>query len=567
MIGAMDANFSLQDIVRCHLCENPDPSLYCSVCLNNICGACKSKHTNLGKSKDHEIVPFRKRRYTYKCPKHSTKICEMFCEDCNVSMCDKCDSSGEHKKHKQVDILKRFEFKKEDLQTDFQELQKSIYPIYQEIASYVALQKANVYQNSQKLTTVLNNQGEKWHREIDDLIEKLKSDFEELDSKHLAVVVKQEKEITTRISEISKCIVELETLIESTDVRLVSSYKSKNAEFRKLPPKLTAYLPSFIPPNINREQLYQQFLSLSKLSFKTEEHGYTMNCPVLSPPERPMMAKPRIVTDIATHYTDRGYNNLLNVSCLTDEEIWMHSDTNIMTLYDLQGKVVQSIKTKSGHKPRGIAVTKGGHLVYIDSYNRTVYTIFWNMIHEVVKIHEWEPISLCCTSADELLVIMDNEDHTETRIVRYRGEIEKQIIESNDKGRPLYLPWHYRKFLCENGNLDVCVTDSDAGALVVVNQAGILRFRYTGFSTNNQKLLLTGIATDSQCRILTADLNKSCIHIIDQDGHFLRYIDMELLVYIVYKPWSLCTDSKDNLYVTYTDTGLVRKIQYYMPKD
>lgn len=157
---------------------------------------------------------------------------------------------------------------------------------------------------------------------------------------------------------------------------------------------------------------------------------------------------------------------------------------------------------------------------------------------------------------------MDSEDHKETRIVRYYGDIEKQIIESNDKGRPLYLPGHYRKFLCENGNLDVCVTDSDAGALVVVNQAGILRFIYTGFSTNHRKLWLTGIATDSQCQILTADLNKKCIHIIDQDGQFIRYIDMEL-----YTPWSLCTDSKDNLFVTHTDTHVVRKIQYYMPAD
>lgn len=90
----------------------------------------------------------------------------MFCEDCNVPMFDKCASSGNHKRHKQVDILKRFVIKKEDLQTDFQELQKSIYPIYQEIKSYIAFQKANVYQNSQKLTTVLNNQGKKWHREI-----------------------------------------------------------------------------------------------------------------------------------------------------------------------------------------------------------------------------------------------------------------------------------------------------------------------------------------------------------------------------------------------------------------
>lgn len=96
----MDVNFSFQDIVRCYICDNFDFFLYCSVCLNNICGVCKSKYINLGKFKDYEIVLFRKCRYMYKCLKYFIKICEMFCEDCNVFMCDKCDFFGEYKKYK-----------------------------------------------------------------------------------------------------------------------------------------------------------------------------------------------------------------------------------------------------------------------------------------------------------------------------------------------------------------------------------------------------------------------------------------------------------------------------------
>ena len=157
---------------------------------------------------------------------------------------------------------------------------------------------------------------------------------------------------------------------------------------------------------------------------------------------------------------------------------------------------------------------------------------------------------------------MRSDDDKPTKVVRYFGSTEKQTIQLNDQGKPLYSSgYNYNiKYLSENRNLDICVADNNAGAVVVVSAAGKLRFRYTGSpSTPQESFRPHGITTDSRNNILTSDWDNHRIHIINQDGHFLRFIHNCGLQY----PRGLCVDSRDNLVVAEWHTGTVKKLQYY----
>lgn len=69
------------------------------------------------------------------------------------------------------------------------------------------------------------------YREIQIIIQHLTTDRLKRDSNHLDVLNKQEYKIMRTICEITQNIVDLKTLLESSDASLVSAYKSRTAEF------------------------------------------------------------------------------------------------------------------------------------------------------------------------------------------------------------------------------------------------------------------------------------------------------------------------------------------------
>lgn len=218
---------------------------------------------------------------------------------------------------------------------------------------------------------------------------------------------------------------------------------------------------------------------MSALSIRTEDHGYSVGSSgaELSPPGRPLIDEPRIIKDVNTDYGED--NNLLSVSCLNDDKLWTCGHDSVMRLYSLNGILIESIETKSENIPFDIAVTQKGALVYTDNKDRTVNLVKDTQIQTVIRQRGWKPSYISSTISDDILVVMISDDNTQTKVVRYSGFSEKHTILSNYKSQPLYSSMNrHTKYSTENKNLDICIADNGARAVVVVNQAGNLRFTY-----------------------------------------------------------------------------------------
>ncbi|XP_062611097.1 uncharacterized protein LOC134272941 [Saccostrea cucullata] len=505
----MDPRYSAQEILLCDLCQTAALQSHCELCHVNLCIVCVGKHLS-DSSKRHNVVPY-KHRFTpsfLKCPNHIQKHCELYCEKCDIPVCSICISSGKHKGHDLSDALQKLNTKLKDLKKDLNELEKIIYPAYKAIESDLISEKVNLEKHYEKLTTAVTKHGEDWYRTIDIIVNKQKSEIDEMKAKHLAALNIKANEIKEITSDVKQSIFDVKKMLDSNDVSLTTAYTSRNDEFRNVPPKINISFPSFYSHHVMTEQLNQMFGSLSKLSITGEKQTYIMQTPeaVSCPSVKPLLDEPELITTI-----DTGYGLLYSVTSLRDEEIWTCGHDKIMKLYNLQGKLLKSMKTKSGNDPRNIAVAKSGELIYTDTGKRTVNILKNKQIQEVIRLQGWIPLYVCFTSSGDLLVTMD--------------------------------------------------TDNKASAVVVVNQAGKFRFRYNAYGhlcTDKKSFDPRGITTDSKGQILTADYSNNCIHILDQDGQFLCYIytcDLQF-------PWGLCVDTTDNLLVTECMRGKVKKIKY-----
>ena len=80
------------------------------------------------------------------------------------------------------------------------------------------------------------------------------------------------------------------------------------------------------------------------------------------------------------------------------------------------------------------------------------------------------------------------------------------------------------RYITENNNGDVLVSEGTHYALVVTTQTGVRRFSYKGPPPSESGLFPHGVCTDALSHILVCDPASHTVHMLSQDGEFLKYL-------------------------------------------
>lgn len=552
-----DKGFNMaQDPVRCSLCPEV-VVIHCGSCQVNLCAQCLSTHIDRNKSLKHEIVPYtsqlvKPEAEIQKCQDHPKQQCDLYCQDCSVPICSRC-LTGNHKRHGAVDLEEICETTRNTIKEDLEELRK-FRKEYEKVVGESKEELAKYIEESDKERDSLKELGKQWHQMIDKVIDKVGKDMDEIIQSDTKCLQDNTEEIQSALQDVKDSIKANEDLLQDDRFTRLLSYASKNDAFRIIPSRPAIKTAKIVPVNVKEGDIIPKLIHFQR-SIRTKLPGYSLNRTgdVSSISTKSLLPEPELIATVKTNC-----KQLKGICHNEDDRVWIYGTDEILREVDITGTVQNCITAISKNSQKDIAKNKMGEIVFSHLSDECVNIVREGKISKLLDLSGWIPFGVTFNADDDLMVCMRREDYQESKVgIFSQGKLKKEI-QFDETGKPLFSASRNNMYIKENANRDICVSDWNACAVIVLKSSGELRFRYTGnLSRSFKQFYPHGIVTDNYCRILVVDRKNDCLHVIDRNGKFLTYITCSLQ-----DPYVLSMDPDENVWVGEYDTGCVKVIRY-----
>ncbi|XP_065935183.1 tripartite motif-containing protein 2-like [Magallana gigas] len=531
---------------------------YCNPCHRPMCEQCRDEHQKSSETKSHEVVPYKQRKIQLpveKCKDHPNKDIDILCEDCQVLVCSKCATQN-HQKHTLKDLETIYSEKFSLCLKNIKEIHQVFIPNSQDV-------QRDIKENAKDIKETMDNVRNMMKTET----ESLKCLLETVTSDNIEQVNKMEESLMESLQSQDKTYQDYISYLEDLAKKFngyLSSTKLHDSPFifshsdqlkakpipetiKPVPPVFTAgrhskedvakllgrvTVPETKPENreikpmetastqynMNSYSLYLVGFLLLLILFVSglniDDHTWKQ----IKENRKKSYMKPTLslsssVTKVR-EYTVQGVNHVHHISLNKSDSVWGSDLNGNFVQTDLLDNLLQKVQTSDNYIPEGYhTVTQDGDLIYTDKSNKVINRITQDKtLTEFIKTGDWKPLSIYSSHINgDILVLM--RTYGEAKVTRYnkRGE-EIQNIQKDNKGQDLY---DYPYYITENINGDICTSDYNKGAVVVVNKSGQHRFSYTG---QGSKFFPYGICTDLLGHILVSDAFTKSVYLLDQDS-------------------------------------------------
>ena len=540
---------------------------YCNDCHQPMCEQCKDEHRKSSNNKNHDVVLYRQRKHRLpieKCKLHPTKNVDIFCKECKTPLCLKCFLTEEHKGHEVDDLEEIYAEKYALWQGQFSKIQKYFLPTSESLKTDIEEDVTEIKNIMESIRTSMKAEAESLKNLIDEVTSEKMEHTHTMEKSLLRLLKSQETTYDDYITYLGEISDTFQEYLSITNQKLLFF---ENLKIETIPETSKPVPPLFTPGQFNRDDVAKLLGKVNVPNTEPEKRKIQPMEAVSTPMkftekqleqsrEKADMKQTLSLSSSVTkvrEYSVPDVDNACHVSVDKPGKLWVSDSFKNLVQTD-QGRLLQKIQG-SGRGLGYHSTTQNGDLIYTDGDKAIINRISADRkITKFMKTRDWAPLSVHSSriNGDLLVGMYTNE---EGKVTRYnKAGKETQNIQRDNQGQELY---DYPHYITENINGDICTSDMNKFAVVVVNELGEHRFSYTGLRSDFQPY---GICTDVLGHILVCDRGKESIHLLDQDGAFLSFIlsKEQCMGY----PRGICVDDENNVYVGKFKTSIVAVYRY-----
>ncbi|XP_052691355.1 uncharacterized protein LOC128169229 [Crassostrea angulata] len=531
---------------------------YCNDCHQPMCEQCRDEHQKNKKPKNHEVVPYKQRKRQLpveKCKIHPTKEMVILCEECQIPLCYKCTTTREHRGHVFTDLEMVFDEKVSLCQEEIAKIRNYFEPTSQDLKKDIAGDVKEIKKIMEGLRTSMKAEAEAVKKLINTVTSDNIEQVDKIEQSVLETLYGQNQNIDDYINYLNDLIKTFYGYLSPSNIeQLTCALNSENLIIRPIPETSKPVLPVFTAGQYSKEDVVKLLGRITVPNIKPENRKIkpmeTVSTQLKPTGKQSKQDKEKSevkqilslspsVTKVR-EYKVPGVNGVFHISLGKSGRLWVSGTLGNLVQTDLQGNQLQKIQTSGGYGYH--TVTQDGDLIYTDRDNNVINRITpGNTITEFIKTRDRRPLSIHSSYINGDILVGTRKDN-EGKVTRYnKAGTEIQNIQRDNKGQELY---SQPRYITENINGDVCVSDYNKHAVVVVDKSGRHRFSYTGQGSEFEPY---GICTDVLGHILVCDSISETVYLLDRDGQFLSLLltSQQGLKW----PRSVCVDDENNLWV------------------
>nr|XP_011419132.2 E3 ubiquitin-protein ligase TRIM71-like isoform X1 [Crassostrea gigas]XP_011419141.2 E3 ubiquitin-protein ligase TRIM71-like isoform X1 [Crassostrea gigas] len=549
-------------------------ALYCNSCYRPLCEQCRDDHLKSPDNEDHDVVLYLSKNHKIpveKCKSHPTKDLDLLCEECQIPLCSLCTTLEKHKRHGFVNLEKFYSENYHYCLDKLPSIQEYFLPRSKELQKEIQKDAKEIERIMENIRGKVKTDIESLKKLADEVMSEIMVEVDKEAEKLLDEIKSQDKTVDEYITYLQQLDEEIRGYLSASNVTNIIIEHSKKLEIRPIPETTKPVAPTYTAGQYSKEdvsnllgklhvdQTKPELRSIKALesctSTSKEVKGEYPKASNVQQTESPSASVIKV-----RELTVPGVERLFHLSIDTAEKVWASDNSGNLVQTDLQGNMLQEINTSR----QGVGyhtVTENADLIYADRENKVIYKKSMDLkeVSPFMRILDWEPISINSSHKNGGIFVgmkkTTGARNSDAKVVKYSKYGSYLHSIHRDNNRNLYSEPHY---ITENINGDICTSDSGKQEVVVVNEAGQHRFSYRG---QRSPFNPYGICTDTLGHIIVCDgyFNNGTIDIIDTDGEFLTHLVSQPGIN---RPYSVCVDDKNNLYVGYCSSNTLNVYKY-----